>query len=230
MSRRWIFITLLSFASASAFVALGFVVPQLLPFTENLIAEAVGLAIAFGLAILAIEGPFLTQQARRRKILARTTESIVAEASEIGMMVSWEICTWLASVIDSAVEFEGEGVGTDWDADIKPLLLQICCEAEALRAEDIVWKEVLSYEDYRSWMDGIKGYSQRIRNRFEANLDVHEQLLELAEAFDRLDVVVGSSMWVTSIRTEVDRINSLGRVGNALVRLMDTIGAVHSRR
>ena len=228
MSRRWIIITLLSFASAAAFVALGFVVPQLLPFTENLLAEAVGLAIAFGLAILAIEGPFLTQQARRRRILARTAKAIVAEASEIGMMVTWEIGTWLTSVIDSAVELEGEDVGSDWDADIKPLLRQVYCEAEALRTEDIVWKEVLPYEDYRSWMDGIKGYSQRIRSRFEANLDVHEQLLELAEAFDRLDVVVTRSMWVTSIRTEVDRINSLGRVGNALTRLMETIGAVRA--
>ena len=64
--------------------------------------------------------------------------------------------------------------------------------------------------------------------RFEANLDVHEQLLELAEAFDRLDVALTRSMWVTSIRTEADRIHSLGRVGNALTRLMETIGVVHA--
>ena len=228
MSRRWIVITLLSFTSAAVFVALGFVVPRLLPFTENLLAEAVGLAIAFGLAILAIEGPFLTQQARRRRILASTAKSIVAEASEIGMMLTWEIGTWLASVTDSAVELEGEDVGSDWDADIKPLLRQVYCEAEALRTEDIVWQEVLPYEDYRSWIDGIRGYSQRIRNRFEANLDVHEQLLELAEAFDRLDVALTRSMWVTSIRTEADRIHSSGRVGNALTRLMETIAAVHA--
>lgn len=109
----------MSFAPAAVCVALGFVVPQILLFTENLLAEAVGLAIASGLAILAIEGLFLTQQARPRRILARTAKAIVAEASEIGMMVTRENGTWIASVIDSAVELEGEDIGSDWGAGFK---------------------------------------------------------------------------------------------------------------
>ena len=120
-------------------------------------------------------------------------------------------------------------LGDDWDADIKPLLCQIYDEAEALDVDAVLSEDALSYEYYRSWINGIKDYSQRIRHRIETNLDVHERLLELAEAFDRPDSTLTRSMWPSSIRTEVDRFHSLGRVGKALTRLMETIGTVYAR-
>ena len=229
MSGRWIVIALLSFITAAVLIALGFVAPRLLPFTENLLAEAIGLATAFGLAVVVIEGRSLTQQARRRRIVAQTAKSTVAEASQIGMMLTWDLGTWLVSVLDSTVDLESEDLGDDWDADIKPLLCQIYDEAEALDVDAVLSEDALSYEYYRSWINGIKDYSQRIRHRIETNLDVHERLLELAEAFDRLDSTLTRSMWPSSIRTEVDRFHSLGRVGKALTRLMETIGTVYAR-
>lgn len=233
MSWRLKIIVLLSFIAAVGFVAVGFVTHWLpftwLPFMENLFAEAIGLLVAFGLAIIFIEGRALTQQTRRHKILTRTAKSIVAEASEIGMMVTWEIGTWLVSALDSTVDLYGEDIGNVWDADIKPLLRQIYDEAEALPTHSILAKDIMTYEDYRSWIDGIKGYCQRIRNRIEANLDINERLLELANAFDGFDSILTRSMWPNSVRTEVDRIRSLGRVGNALTRLMEVIGTTHAR-
>ena len=229
MSGRWMLIASLSFIAAALLIVLGFGVPRLLPFTENLLAEAFGLAMAFGLAVMVIEGPFLTQQARRRRILARMARSIAGEASEIGMMLTWEIGTCLVSVLDSTVDLEGEDRGDDWNADIKPLLRQVYDEAETLAVDGILYKDALSSEDYRSWIDGIEGYSQRIRNRIETNLDVNERLLELAEAFDRLDSALTRCTWPISMRTEIDRFHSLGRVGNALTGLMEAIGTVHAR-
>ena len=225
----WISIASLSFVAAALFVVLGFGVPRLLPFTENLIAEAFGIAIGLGLAVIVIEGRALTQQTRRRKILTRTAKSIVAEASEIGMMLTWEIGTWLVSALDSTIDLYGEDRGDDWDADIKPLLREVYDQAEALTTDIILAKDILTYEDYRSWIDGIERYSNRIRRRFEANLDIHEHLLELAEAFDSLDSIMTRTMWSSSVGTEVDRICSLGRVGNALTLLMEVIGTTHAR-
>lgn len=63
MSIHWMVISFLSFVVAAILIVLGFVVPPLLSFAENLFAEAIGLTVAFGLAIVAIEGKFLTQQA-----------------------------------------------------------------------------------------------------------------------------------------------------------------------
>ena len=148
MSWFWKIVTLLSLIAAASFVVLGFGVPHLLPFTENLLAEAIGLLAAFGLAIIFIEGRALTQQARRHKILTRTAKSIVAEASEIGMMLTWEIGTWLVSALDSTVDLYGQDIGNDWDADIKPLLRKVYDGAEALTTGSILAKDVLTYEDY----------------------------------------------------------------------------------
>ena len=227
VSLFWISVASLSFVTAIALLALGFLEPRLLPFTENILAETVGLAMAFGLAVIVIEGRALTQQARRRRIVTRMANSVIAEADEIGMMISWEIGTWLVSALDSAVELEGMDRGNDWDADIKPLLRQVFDQAETLKANGIPFKDALSYEDYLSYIDGARRYSQRIRNRIEANLDIHEHLLELAEAFDSFDSILTRSMW--SVGTDVDRLQSLGCVGNAYIRVMEAIGKVHAR-
>jgi hypothetical protein len=40
-------------------------------FTQNILAEVFGLCIAFGLAIMLIEGQILTQRTRRRKIVTK---------------------------------------------------------------------------------------------------------------------------------------------------------------
>ncbi|MDE2837684.1 MAG: hypothetical protein OXL97_09300 [Chloroflexota bacterium] len=206
---------------------MGFLVPRLLPFTENLIAEAIGLAVGLGLAIILIEGRFLTQQARRRTIIARTAKSIVGEADEIGMMLTWEFGNFLASALDWDVGLRSEDRGDDWVLDIKPLLQQIYGKAECVDVGDIPYQDTLPYEEYRGWVDSTKHYSQRIRNRIEANLDVHERLLELGEAFDDLDHVLVQSMWSTSAGIEAKRFNSLGRIGNSLIHVMETIGTVH---
>ena len=229
MSIHWMVISFLSFVVAAILIVLGFVVPRLLSFAENLFAEAIGLTVAFGLAIVAIEGRFLTQQARRRRIVKRIAKSIVAEASQIGILLTWELGAWLVSVLDSTVELGGEDIGNDWDADIKPLLRQIYNEAETLGDDAILVEDSLPYEEYRHWINSTKEYSQRIRNRVETNLDVHEHLLELTEGFDRLDSALVSSMWPISVRTEVDRFRSLGQVGIVLIRLMETIDTVNSR-
>lgn len=229
MSIRWMVISFLSFVVAAILIVLGFALPRLLSFAENLFAEAVGLAIAFGLAIVAIEGRFLTQQARRRRIVKRIARSIGAEASEIGILLICELGTWLVSVLDSTVELEGEDIGNSWDADIKPLLSQIYKEAEGLSDDAILVQDGLPYEEYRHWINSAKEYSQRIRNRIETNLDVHEHLLELTEGFDHLDSALVRSMWPISVRTEVDRFHSLGQVGIVLIRLMETIDTVNSK-
>ena len=74
-------------------------------------------------------------------------------------MLTWEIGTWLVSALDSTVDLYGQDIGNDWDADIKPLLRKVYDGAEALTTDSILAKDVLTYEDYRSWIGAIEGYS-----------------------------------------------------------------------
>ena len=145
------------------------------------------------------------------------------------MMLTWELGSFLASALDSDVGLRSEDRGDDWDPDIKPLLQQIYSKAEAVDVRDIPYQDTLPYEEYREWIDSTKHYSQRIRNRIETNLDVHERLLELGEAFDNLDHALVQSMWSTSVGTEAVRFNSLGQIGNALIHVMEKIGHMHAR-
>ncbi len=222
------------YATASILVAmilvvLGYTVPRLLPFTENVLAEVIGIAAGFALAVWVIERRTLTQQDRQRKILVRRAISIAQEAGEIGQMIIWEIANSLSSELNLSIGLDEEVMGDSWDDDVKPLLRKVFSEAESIGEEDIVFVDALPYEHYRSRIVGIEGYVQRIRSRFEANLEIHESLLELSEAFDALDQILTRCMWPSRIRTEVDRYQSSGRVGNALVSLVEAIDDVHFR-
>ena len=229
MSKGWVFLALICLLIAVILIAIGCVFPQLPSFPQNLVAEGIGLGLGFGIAILLIDRESLRRENRQRKILVRTARSITQQAAEIGQMLNWEIATWLASVLDTDVDFYAEDIGNDWDVDVKPLLRQIFNEAEAVGEKDVIYSDTIPTEDYRSRVLGIRDYSQRIRARFEANLEIHETLLELSEAFDSLDIVLTKCMWPSSMRTEVERYRFTGCIGNALVRLVETIGDIHFR-
>ena len=227
MSLQWIAITVACFVGAFILGVLGYWLPHLLPFTENLFAEGIGLTVALGLAIIFIEGRFLTQQSRRRKILSKMAKSTLQEASEIGMMLTWELGTWMVSVFPTKVDLYGEDRGNNWDVDVKPLLNQVY--AEAIGLDYLPYVDTLPHEDYRRWVEEGKSYAQRIRSRIQTNLDLHEYLLELVEAFDEFDSTLTERMWHTAVRTETERFNGLGQLGYGFVRVMETVGLIYSR-
>jgi hypothetical protein len=195
-------------------------------FTQNILAEASGLGIAFGLAILFIEGRSLTQQRRRRKIVTRVAKSTLAFADEIGMGLTWELGIWLRSMLESSVDLYGEQRGNDWDKDIKPLLRRIYGEAGRVK-ETTLPLGSLTYEDYRSYVEGLKDVVRQIRRRIETNLEVNEMLLELGEKLDELDKCLTQSMWATSATTEMERSHRLGRLGNTMTYVMETISRLY---
>ena len=227
MSRYWLAIAFTGLIIAVVAAAVGYMTPHLLPFTENMLAEGFGLAIAFVLAVLFIEGRSLTQQSRRRKILAKMAKSTLQEASEIGMMLNWELGTWMASVFPTNADLYSGDRGDNWNVDIKPLLQQIYSEAIGLT--QLPYENTLSYENFRDWIEEGKSYSQRIRNRIQANLDLHEFLLELVEALDEFDSTLTKCMWQTTVQTEEDRFHALGHLGNGLVQVMEKIGLIFSQ-
>jgi hypothetical protein len=195
-------------------------------FTQNILAEVFGLGVAFGLAIILIEGQILTQEARRRRIVTRVAKSTLEFASEIGMGVTWELGTWLVSILNSPIELEGEERGDDWDKDVKPLLRRVYDEAEKVKEITVPY---LTYEDYRSYVEGLEDFARRIRERIETNLEVHEMLLELGEKLDELDKCLIQSKWANSGVDEIDRYHRLGRLGNNITYLMETIDRLHRR-
>ena len=229
MSKFWIITISAFFIFAVVLIVLGFLIEELPSFAENLFAEAIGIAIAFALAFALIERKFLTQQDRRQKIIAPIAKSIVGEASEIGTTLIWELSTWIVSALDMDIDLEDEGIRGDWDNCIKPLLHSVNERAESLNSYEIPVEDTLSYEDYRGWIERFNHYHNRIRSRIESNLDLHEKLLELSEAFRCFEMTLVRSMWPVSIRTEVDRFHSLGHIGNALIELTGKVGSVHAR-
>jgi hypothetical protein len=230
LNKKWLALSLGSLVIGALAFLVGYL-PWWSPsaFIQNILAEIFGLGIAFGLAILLIEGRILTQHTRRRKIVTRAAKSTLELASEIGMMVTWELGTWLVSALGSSVDLYGEQRGNDWDKDIKPLLRLVYGEAEIVTSDSIRHVDALTYEDYRSRIDSVKHFAGRIRERMEANLEVHEILLELGEKVDELDECLTRSMWVTVIGSEMERFHALGRIGNTIIKVMETVGQLHSR-
>jgi hypothetical protein len=197
-------------------------------FTQNILAEAFGLGIAFGLAILFIEGRSLTERARRRKIVTKAAKSTLEFADEIGRRLTWELGTWLRSVLDSSVDLYGEERGNDWDKDIEPLLRLVYGEAEKVK-ETALPGVALTYEDYRSHVEALEDFARQIRQRMETNLEVNEMLLELGKKLDELDKCLTRSMWATSAANEMERFHWLGRLGNIMTYVMETIDRLYKR-
>jgi hypothetical protein len=201
-------------------------------FEQNILAEVFGLGIAFGLAILLIEGQILTQQTRRRKIVTRAAKSTLEFADEIGMRLTWELGIWLVSVLESSVDLYGEQRGNDWDKDIKPLLRLVYDEVERVK-EPAMPRVALTCEDYRSHVEALKDFARQIRQRMETNLEVNEMLLELGEKLDELDKCLTRSMWATSaaneVEREMERFHWLGSLGNTMTYVMETIDRLYRR-
>jgi hypothetical protein len=67
----------------------------------------------------------------------------------------------------------------------------------------------------------------------ESNLEVHEVLLELGEKLDELDKCLTQSMWVISatneVESEMELFHRLGRLGNTMTYVMETIDRLHRR-
>ena len=227
MSRLWVALAVACSGVASVLVLIGYMVPDFLPFTKNLIAEGVGLLIALALAIILIEGRSLTQQSRRRKIVAQMAKSTLQEASEIGMMLNWELAKWMVSLFDGKVDIYGGDKYEIWDVDIKPLLKEVY--AEAIDLDHLPHVDTLPYEDYKKWIEEGKSYSRRIRNSFQANLDLHEYLLELVEVLDEFDSTLTRCMWHTSVSSEIERFHGLGQLGNGFIHVMETVGLLYLR-
>ena len=139
---------------------------------------------------------------------------------------AWDLGTFLESAAWGTTELED---AVEENKDMNPLLRQVYGKAEKLEIEDMIYKDALLVEDYRSWIGNIEYWSKHCRHRTESNIDMQEGLLEFTEVLDRLDGTLRRAMWPVVLRTEVKRFHSLGHIGNDLISVCETISTEYAR-
>ena len=113
MNKKWRSVVIIASTVGIVSAMVGFVLPWLNSFTENILAGIAVSAFAFAIAVLLIEGPALTRERRLQKVIAIAARSVAQINEEISLMVVREIGQYLAGRLDSAIDLYGKERG-DW--------------------------------------------------------------------------------------------------------------------
>ena len=235
MSHRWLIVALSCLFVSVVMSVGGFVILDLRDFVQNLVAEMVGLLAAFGIAIFLIEGRFLSEQARRRKIVARLAGDLIREKAEALNMIPMELASYLASVLKPQMDFglrverASKVGGDDWESDVRPALLAVFHQAKGTRVKDINIFDPIPESEYRNWVKVTEDLISELRRRIENNLDLYEKLLELIDALQLFDKTVRECKWPQAVRTDDSRLQALSDLGIAYVDFLDKLGSVSSK-
>ena len=206
--------------------------PRLLPFSKALLASSFGVFLTLGIAILVIEGASLTRLGRRNKIIERTSRAIIADAAE---KISWStlgLGRWLGSVLPKQIVVDEEinnDQNQNWESSVNPVLLNVFRLAEQVCSVDINTLDPIPLEDYKETVLGTRNLVSDVRRRLESNLDVHERLLELSEAIEKLEQVLTHCWWPENIREEENRFRSLGQLGTASIDFHESLNRIRRR-
>ena len=235
MSRGWLIGAIGCIAFAVTALVAGWMIPDLWPFTENVFAEAAGLFLALGIAILAIEGRLLTHQERRGRVVARMARDLIQEVSYGINMLPQELAEWLGSELPEPIEvaqvyqkLEEDG-GTDWASTAKLAFLRVFDAAKAIPEAGSLHETAVEEQAYRREVDAAEGFIRGVRERLRSNIDLYTILLELVNALDALEPVVKECRWSVSLRTAEGRMRALGQLGVGYVRFLDDYGKIAER-
>ncbi len=236
MSLYWLVAALTCFITSVALAVVGYVVPRLLPFTKALLASLIGVLLALGVAIVLIEGSSLTRLGRRGKIIKRTANSIISDAA---FAISWDTLAlgrMLGSVLPEQIDVDSEIQNQEnkiqypsWESSVSPVLRGVFELAKSVNATDIEYVDPVPPDDYKRTVLGTRDFVRGILKRLESNLDVHERLLELSEALDKLDHVITQCLYPINIREEENRFRSLGQLGIASIDFQESLNTIHGR-
>jgi hypothetical protein len=220
VSRKWWGVVVIAFVVGVISITLGFVLPKLDSFLENILAAVAVSAFAFAIAVLLIEGPVLTRERRFQEVISVAARSVAQINEEIALMVVREIGEYLASGLDSVIDLYGEE-RSDWK-DFKPLLQQVFQCAKRVPEKGLPDKNILlSEEDYRSYVKGARSLVERIRSALGSDWEVQSHLLELIERLNKVEECITKAEYPSTVRDEKMRYAALGVLGEALIDLIE---------
>jgi hypothetical protein len=101
VGRKWRIVVIIAFIVGIISIIVGFVLPRLDSFPENILAGIAVSAFAFAMAVLLIEGPALTRERRLQEVIAIVSRSVAQINEEIALTLAREIGEYLADRLDS---------------------------------------------------------------------------------------------------------------------------------
>ena len=217
---------------AVTFATAGFTIPRLLPFAEALLSALFSVFLALSIAIFLIEGPSMTRLGRRSRIIERTSKAIIADAAEKNSWSTLGLGRWLGSILPQPINVDEEINNIqdpNWESSVNPVLRKVFRRAEDVVAADIKSADAIPVHEYEETVAGTRDFVSDVRRRLESNLDVHERLLELSEAIEKLDQVITQCWYPINIREEENRFRSLGQLGIASIDFHESLNRIHRR-
>ncbi len=206
-----------------AALVIGYWLPRPLYFTPNLLSQLFGLGLAVALAILLIEGRSRGQEETRRRVVEEEARSALEFTSSLGMTVAKEFAQSLAVYLESKVNLSAREGGGDWDKEFKPLLLQVFRDAQ--NVQDAT--NFLSTDDLWGYLQNAESVVRRIRERIGPDRDVQATLVALGDKLDRLDQSIREARLPTSLGEPDRRYHAVGRIGEAIIAVVDASGQMH---
>ena len=191
--------------------------------------------MALSIAILVIEGRFLSEQARRRKIVSRLARGLIREKAEALNMIPMQLARSLASVLKPQIDFDlrveraSRVGGDDWESDVRPALVAVFHQAKGTKAKDVSISDTIPESEYRDWVNVTEDLLSELHHRIESNIDLYEKLLELIDALHSFERTVQECRWPQTMRTDDGRLRALGYLGMAYVDFLDKLGPVNSK-
>jgi hypothetical protein len=149
-------------------------------FSENLVAEAIGLSFSLGIAVWLIEGPVLTRERRLRQILSYKWK-VFQIIWEIGSLLARDIAEPLAGDFEPGIDLYGDE-RAKW-RDFEPLLREVFRQARIVPEEGLPAYPSVDEKFLHSVFESARSMVSRIDEviDFEPNLknEVSRQIIFL---------------------------------------------------
>jgi len=218
MSKKWLYIGSFAIVAGVALFVIAFVALE--SFWEGLFIEIGGIAVSLGIVVLLIDGPLLSRERRRLKVISMAARSVAQLNEEITLMMVREIGEYLASRLDSNIDLYGDERG-DWKA-FKPLLRLIFQDAKEVPKKGLPQINAsLIEEEYQGYIKGVSSLLEKIRFILGSDWEVQAQLLGLVEHLNKLNNCIAKANYPSTIREEGMRYEALGDIGNAIIDLIE---------
>ena len=227
MSGKWLLLSTVSFLVFAEALAIGAVLPNIGTFWRGFLASVAPSALVLAVVIWLIEGPLLTQERRRRQVISHNARFVLQEMGEISAGMARELAEWLAGEFEPGIDLYGDERG-DYSA-FRPLLLAVYDQAKQVPYQDLPPYHSLTEDEFQRWIDNIQYFIDRIRGRFQGDLEVQATLLEAVVALDDLERQISRSQFYSMRRDQRMRYRSLGLIGHQLVNFDKAIDIVAPR-
>ena len=188
------------------------------PFWQSSLAGVAPTAFGLAIVVWLIEGPAMTRERRRQTIIAQATRPLIQWVGETSWLMALGMARNLASLWDNEIDPYGE-VAKDPER-FRQLVLEVFNDAISVPDKGLPPNGGLTLEEYKRYLDGFKDYSRDFRDRIKGDYEVQAVLIEVIEAFNKLDRHYTIGMYPSILRDESEQLRVLGELGASLLSLV----------